>query len=170
MDLHDIKGRIAVALVESVFRRAGFGIEPVTGSASGPEPSRRPGREDFVPDFAARRPAPGEGGEGPERLVVEVRYRPQVGQYLSIEERRGSQSVFVLAKRQWPRLLFVFVTDHPEPGRSCFQLIDLGPWSSGSALRATDLFAHEGLQIFRHNVEEHETLLRRMIALLTGSA
>jgi len=168
VDLLDIKGRIAVALVESIFRRAGFGIEPVTLAGVRPEPGR-PGRDDFVPDFAATRPGLAETGDaGPERRAVEVRYRPRVGQYLAIEGGRAGQSVFALAKRQWPRLVFVFVTDHPEPERSCFQVVDVTPWSPGSTLRATDLFAHEGLQIFRQNVEEHEALLRRMFALLTG--
>ena len=64
--------------------------------------------------------------------------------------------------------MFVFVTDHPEAGRSCFQAVDLGPWASGSAVTALDLHAHDELRIFRQNVEEHEALLRRMFTLLTG--
>lgn len=174
MDLLDIKGRIAVALVESVFRRAGFSIAPVPGL--GGEPVARMGREDLMPDFtAARGPAsgshdPAAAGTPDGSRVVEVRYRPQISQYLAIEAQRAGQSVFALAKRQWPRLIFVFVTDHPEPGRSGFQVVDLTPWTSGVPLRAEDLFAHAELGIYRQNVEEHEALLRRIFALLTGRA
>ncbi len=163
MDLLEIKGRIAVALVESIFRRAGFALAPVVH----PEMTPRHGREDLIPDFQARLPAvpdgPGELGR-----VVEVRYRPQVGQYLLIEAQRGPHSLFTVARRQWPGLLFVFVTDHPEPGRSCFQAVDLESGAGGSDGVSMDLHAHPGLRIFRQNVDEHETLLRRMFALLTG--
>jgi hypothetical protein len=163
VDLLEIKGRISVALVESIFRRAGFALAPVPH----PEVSPRHGREDLIPDFQATLPAPADGAAAPPHLV-EVRYRPQVGQYLLIETQRGPHSLFAVARRQWPGLLFVFVTDHPEPGRSCFQAVDLGLGSGGSDATSMDLHAHAGLRIFRQNVDEHETLLRRMFALLTG--
>jgi len=91
-----------------------------------------------------------------------------VTQYLLIESQRGPHSLFTVAKRQWPGLVFVLVTDHPDPGRSCFQLVDLDPWSVGSTIGALDLHAHSELRIFRQNVDEHEALLRRMFTLLTG--
>lgn len=164
MDLLDIKGRIALALVESIFRRAGFELMPV-GQREAPP---RLGREDLVPDFfAVRVPVDGTPPE-PARLV-EVRYRPQVAQYLSIEGQRGAQSIFAHAKRQWPGLMFVLVTDHPERGRSRFQVLDLEPWTIGEPAAAVDLFAHHGLDIYRQNVEEHEALAGRIFALLAGS-
>ncbi len=165
MDLLDIKARIAQALVESIFRRAGFTLTPV-----GPrESSARIGREELVPDFfAVRVPPEGKPPEQPARLV-EVRYRPQVAQYLAIEGQRGSQSIFAHAKRQWPGLMFVFVTDHPERGRSTFQILDLEPWNPGDPVLAVDLFAHAGLDIYRQNVAEHEELARRIFGLLSGS-
>ncbi len=174
MDLHDIKGRIAVALVESIFRRAGFTLSPVETPIGRRELVTRLGREDLIPDFSAVRSAAAASAVPPETpnrpRVVDVRYRPQVAQYVSIEEERGPRGLFALAKRQWPALVFIFVTDHPEPGRSSFQAVDLEPWSLGTAVSAVDLFAHQGLAIYRQNVEEHESLLRRMFALLTGSA
>jgi hypothetical protein len=127
----------------------------------------RPGRENLVPDFRVVRSAPVPEPGKPARPVG-VRYRPQLGQYLDIEAQRGPQSVFALAKRQWPDLVFVFVTDHPEPARSCFQVVDLGPWTAGDPVTAEDLHGYRELEIFRQNVEEHEVLLRRMFALLTG--
>jgi hypothetical protein len=165
MDLLDIKARIAQALVESIFRRAGFSLTPV-----GPrEASPRMGREELVPDFfAIRVPPEGKPPEQPAKLV-EVRYRPQVAQYLAIEGQRGLQSTFAHAKRQWPGLMFVFVTDHPETGRSTFQVLDLEPWSAGDPVLAIDLFNHAGLDIYRQNVAEHEELARRIFTLLTGS-
>lgn len=165
MDLLDIKARIAQALVESIFRRAGFTLTPV-----GPrEASPRGGREELIPDFfAVRMPPDGKPPDSPARLV-EVRYRPQVAQYLAIEGQRGAQSIFVYAKRQWPGLMFVFVTDHPEPGRSFFQILDLESWSVGDPVTSTDLFAHTRLDIYRQNVEEHEALARRIFSLLTGT-
>jgi hypothetical protein len=162
VDLLEIKGRIAVALVESIFRRAGFILGPVVP----PEAPSRHGRENLIPDFQAA-PAASAAGETGAPRAVEVRYRPQVGQYLLIESQRGPHSLFTVARRQWPGLLFVFVTDHPEPGRSCFQAVDLGS-EGGSDVQSLDLHAHDGLRIFRQNVDEHETLLRRMFALLTG--
>lgn len=162
MDLLQIKGHIAVALVESIFRRAGFGVAPV-GAASSPG---RQGREDLAPDFRAT--ASGPPTVGPATRMVEVRYRPQVNQYLAIEQQRGPHSLFTVAKRQWSDLVFVLVTDHPEPARSGFQVVDLGNWSAGDPVTALDLHAHTTLRIYRQNVEEHEVLLRRMFALLTG--
>ena len=163
MDLLEIKGRIAVALVESIFRRAGFTLGPAVAVESSP----RLGREDLIPDFQATQTGARDDAARPP-TVVEVRYRPQVGQYLLIEGQRGPHSLFTVAKRQWPTLVFVFVTDHPEAGRSCFQIVDLASWIPGGAVTALDLHDHEGLRIFRQNVEEHEALLRRMFALLTG--
>jgi hypothetical protein len=164
VDLLEIKGRISVALVESIFRRAGFTLAP----AAAVETSQRLGREDLIPDFQATLPAVG-GGPAQAGCVVEVRYRPQVGQYLLIESQRGPHSLFTVAKRHWPALVFVFVTDHPEAGRSCFQVVDLGSWAAGNTVTALDLHTHDDLRIFRQNVEEHEALLRRMFALLTGA-
>jgi len=162
VDLLEIKGRISVALVESIFPRAGFTLAPPVAV----ETSQRLGREDLIPDFQAILPA--EGGAARAPCVVEVRYRPQVGQYLLIESQRGPHSLFTVAKRHWPALVFVFVTDHPEAGRSCCQAVDRGSWAAGSAVATLDLHAHDELRIFRQNVEEHEALLRRMFTLLTG--
>ena len=163
MDLLEIKGRIAVALVESIFRRAGFTLAPAVAVESSP----RLGREDLIPDFQATLTGASDTAARTP-CVVEVRYRPQVGQYLLIEGQRGPHSLFTVAKRQWPGLVFVFVTDHPEAGRSCFQVVDLASGATGGAVTALDLHDHDGLRIFRQNVEEHEALLRRMFALLTG--
>ena len=150
MDLFDIKGRLAVALVESVFRRAGFALGSIPASG-GLAPLARVGREDRGPDFAAVRPTGArEAPDGGSRLV-EVGYRPQVSQDLAIQSQRGGQSVFALAPRHSPELPF-------------------GAWTLGAQLPAQDLAAHAEFRIDRQNVEEPETLRRRLVALLTGSA
>jgi len=164
VDLLDIKRRIARALVESIFRRAGFTVTPVGPREPAGWPARL-GREDLGPDFSIRRGQDPAVAGGAARLV-EVRYRREVSQYLALEDQRGVQSVFAHAKRQWPDLMFVFVTDRPETGRSGFQVLDLAHWRLGEPVAALDLFAHPGLDVYRRNVEEHEELARRIFALL----
>src|SRR5262249_13961484 len=100
--------------------------------------------------------------------VGEARYRPPVGQYLLIAGQPGPHSLFTVAKRQWPTLLFLFRTAHPEGGRAAFRTVRAAAGGPGGAVTALDLHNHDGLRIFRQNVEEHEALLRRMFALLTG--
>lgn len=161
MDLLEAKNRIAEALVESIFRRARYEIQPYR---AGPAPLRL-GREDFSPDFRARR-LPEDGP--PEELLVEVKYRPSIEQFLSVETQRGERSVLLLARRQWPTLYFVLVTDRPEPGRSCFQAIAVDRIRPGEPFRAADLEAFRELRLFRANVLDHEELVRRIMGLLRG--
>ena len=73
----------------------------------------------FSPDFSVRLMHEGRELRG----LVEVKYRSSVDQFVSVENQRGERSVFATARRQWPDLCFVFVTDRPQPGRSCFQAI-----------------------------------------------
>src|SRR4030095_13382803 len=101
----------------------GFTVAPAPAAA----PAHRQGREDLIPDFRAT--PPGADGPAATSCVVEVRYRPQVSQYLLIEAQRGPHSLFTVAKRQWPTLVFVFVTDHPAAGRYCFQRRSIAPSS-----------------------------------------
>jgi hypothetical protein len=155
MDLLEAKNLIAEALVESIFRRARYEIQPYR---AGPAPLRL-GREDFSPDFCARRPA--EEGP-PEELLVEVKYRPSIEQFLSVETQRAERSVLRLAGRQWPALYFVLVTDRPAPGRSCFQAIAVNRLRPGEPFRAAEL------RLFRANVLDHEELVRRIMGLLRG--
>ena len=116
MDLLEIKSRIAEALVESVFRRARCEVRAFKGD---PLPLRF-GREDFSPDFwVCQKPPDGDGSE----RVVEVKYRPSIEQFMSVENQRGERSVFFLARRHWPSLYCILVPERPEPGRSCFQAL-----------------------------------------------
>ena len=163
MDLLEAKSRIAEALVESIFRRARYQVRPYRSDAF----PLRFGREDFSPDFCVS-PAPEAGAA--QELLVEVKYRPSAYQFLSVENQRGDRSVFLMARRNWPDLYFILVTDRPEPGRSCFQAIPLAAWRPGEPFRTVDLVELKELRIFQHNVEDHEQLIRRIFGLLSGAS
>ncbi len=162
MDLLETKSRIAEALVESIFRRAGYEISRFTQEAS----PLRVGREDFSPDIRVVR---GSKDGKPREFLVEVKYRPAIEQYLSVENQRGDKSIFMMARQKWPNLHFVLVSDRPEPGRSCFQMVSLRSHEAGGALATVDLADAKELGLFRHNVEDHEELLRRIFALLMSA-
>jgi hypothetical protein len=162
MDLLEAKSRVAEALVESIFRRARFRVEPFHDD----RPPLRVGREDFSPDFSAVRKLE----DGTERVaLVSVKYRPSIEQFLSVESQRGDRSVFLLARRQWSSLYLVLVTDRPEASRSCFQAIALGAHRAGQPFRAVDLVDQAELMIFPNNVEDHVVLGRRIFDLLGAS-
>lgn len=161
MDLLEAKSRIAEALVGSIFRRARYEIAPFRAAAS----PLRLGREDFSPDFRVTQPNP----EGADRgFLIEVKYRPSVEQFISVENQRGDRSIFLLARRQWPALYFVMVTERPEPGRSCFQAVTFETLRSGEPFRTVDLVEVKEFGLFPHNIEDHEELVRRIFGLLTA--
>ena len=163
MDLLEVKSRVAEALVESIFRRARFEVKPFLRVE--PLPFRL-GREDFSPDFAVHRP--GDNGRE-QQALVEVKYRSAVEQFMSVENQRGDRSVFALARRQWPNLCFVFVTDRPQTGRSCFQAMFFGEHPVGKPYETVDLTQVGHFGLFEHNIADHEELLRRIFGLLTGA-
>jgi hypothetical protein len=160
MDLLEVKNRIAEALVESIFRRARYTLIPVKPSTAG---GVRAWREEFAPHLVVKK----ETERQVLDLPISVKYRVQVGQYLSIEQQRGPKSIFHAAWRQWPDLRFIFVSERPEPGRSCFQVVQPGDGTSIDLIHTTDLADQTEFEIFRHNVEDHEELLRRIFSLLS---
>ena len=162
MDLLEVKSRIAEALVEAIFRRARYQILPFRNNTS----PLRFGREDFSPDFRVSSAESENGGE----FLVEVKYRPSAYQFVSVENQRGERSIFYMARRQWPNLYFILVTDRPEAGRSCFQAIAFGSMRPGEPFRTVDLAELKELKIFQQNIEDHEELIRRIFSLLTGAA
>ena len=107
-----------------------------------------------------------EGGD--RDFLVEVKYRPSIEQFISVENQRGERSIFLMARRQWPSLYFVLVTERPEPGRSCFQTVAFETLRSGEPFRTVDLTEVKEFGLFPHNVEDHEELVRRILALLTS--
>jgi len=97
MDLLETKSRIAEALVESIFRRADYTITRFTPEAV----PLRVGRENFSPDFRVTRDS--KHGK-PREFLIEVKYRPAIEQYISVENQRGDKSVFLMARQKWPNL------------------------------------------------------------------
>jgi hypothetical protein len=73
-----------------------------------------------------------------------------------------------MARRQWPKLYFVLVTEHPEPGRSCFQVISFAEYQPGAPFKTVDLTDLPELGIFRNNVEDHEALVGSIFELLNA--
>lgn len=162
MDLLEVKSRIAEALVESIFRRARYDVRPFRSGTAAP---LRFGREDFSPDFRVTQSA----ADGDERdFLVEVKYRPSIEQFISVENQRGDKSIFHMARRQWPALYFVLVTERAETGRSCFQALAFETMRSGEPFRTLDLTEVKEFGLFPHNIEDHEELVRRIFELLTA--
>jgi hypothetical protein len=162
MDLLEAKSRIAEALVESIFRRARYDVAPFRAPSS----PLRFGREDFSPDFRVTQPTP-EGGTD-RSFLIEVKYRPSVEQFISVENQRGDKSIFFMARRYWPALYFVLVSERPESGRSCFQAVAFDTLRSGERFHTLDLTEVKEFGLFPHNVEDHEELVRRIFELLTA--
>ena len=159
MDILEAKSRVAEALVESIFRRARYGVRPFSPDAVA---ARFP-RKDLSPDFVA---ATAANGHPAAEVLVEVKYRPSIEQFLSVENQRGERSLFEMTRRQWPDLYFVLVSDRPESGRSCFQAVAMQGIGPGGPFRSTDLDQLSELNIFRSNLEDHEVLARRIFGLL----
>jgi hypothetical protein len=158
MDLLEAKSRIAKALVESIFRRARYTVSRFRGDQT----PLRFGRESFTPDFLVQ-----WEGEPHAAFPLEVKYRPFLEQFLAVERQRGDRSIFAMTRRQWPQLRFILVTDRPQPGRSCFQVVSAEPDDTGERFRTVDLADLEELRIFRHNVEDHERLVQSIVGLLS---
>ena len=159
MDLLEAKSRIAEALVESIFRRARYEVRPFRSNLSLP---LRFGREDFSPDFRVTQSAPhGEDRDflieaSPITRVDAIRkYRPSIEQFVSVENQRGDKSIFYMARRQWPSLYFVLVSERPEPGRSCLQTLGFETLRSGEPLRTLDLTEVKEFGLYPNNVEDH---------------
>ena len=161
MDLHEAKSRIAEALVESIFRRARYDVVPFRSAPS----ALRFGREDVTPNFRISQTL--DDGE-PSEYLIAVKYRPSVAQFISVENQRGERSIFLLARRHWPNLHFVLVTERPEAGRSCFQTV---PFVSGpyrEPFRTVDLTELKEFGLFPHNVQDHDELARRIFGSLAA--
>lgn len=158
-----LKGRMAEALVEAVFKRAKYTVARVGRETRMPALVRG-GRTEFVPDFMVWRALDGPSlGHHPYRLVaLEVKYRADLDDYL----RRDSPSRSAEVARQWPELYEVLVTDRPAAGRSCFQAIHVSALSAGTAPITLDLHLVPGLDVVRRTVEEYEGLVREIFPIL----
>lgn len=158
--VNHLKGRIAEAFVEAIFRRAGYTVSRI-GRESQVQRLIKIGSDEFLPDFLIRKQVGREKSDRPlHRLVpVEVKYRHDIMGFL----RFYGRELFNEISQQWPDLCFVFVTDRPEPGRSCFQLLDL---CGRDGLEPRDLHTVADLEIYASTVQEYEGLVLQMFRLL----
>lgn len=164
MDTNDLKGRIAETLVEGILRRAGYRVA-LTGRESRVRNLLKVGGNGFMPALLAWKPTE-DGRAGTPRLVaLEVTYRADVESAL----RQDVPSLREPAA-QWQNLYFVFVTEHPERGRSCFQAADARSGPAGAPWQTVDLHEVADLDIYWHTVEEYERLVKMVFPILSGAA
>jgi hypothetical protein len=167
VDLNNIKGRIAEALVESIFRRAESKITRF-GRESDLRGMMKSGKdESFTPDFLAMKEVVAESRGVYQTHMVEVKYRSNLVRYLSQEKKMGGASELVPAQEKWPNLCLVFVTENAGEKRSCFQALDLSLFEPGKFLRTVDLHEIRRFDLYPQNVQQHEELARKMFGLLS---
>jgi hypothetical protein len=169
MDVNDLKGRMAEALVESIFRRAGYRVARV-GRESHVHELVKVGRGDFSPDFLVWKQVPSNGAAEPvllhRLLALEVKYRSNLPEFV----RTRIDSLVAQVGDQWPELYCILVTDKPEDGRSCFQVLDLKNHTPGRIAAVANLHEISTLDIFKTTVQEYEGLVKDIFALLNAYA
>jgi hypothetical protein len=158
-----LKGRMAEALVEAVFKRARYTVARVGRETQMPALVRS-GRTEFIPDFMVWRALDGPSlGHHSYRLVaIEVKYRADLEDYLC----RDSPSRSAEVAQQWPELYEILVTDRPECGRSRFQAIHVSALHAGTVPVTLDLHKVPGLDIYTRTLEEYEGLVREIFPIL----
>ncbi len=158
-----LKGRMAEALVEGIFKRARYTVARVGRETRMPTLIRT-GPAEFMPDFVVWRALdePSLGHHSYRLLAVEVKYRADLEDYL----RRGSPAWSADAAQRWPELYEIIVTDRPQPGCSCFQAVHVSAWSAAAPPDTLDLHLVPGLDIYRRTVEEYEGLVREIFPIL----
>lgn len=165
MDINDLKGRISEAFVEAMLRRAGYFVSRSGREAHVPRVMKR-GNDAYLPDFLAWRQE-GVTGEAPEKplysvLAVEVKYRANPEEFL----RREASQILADARQHWPDFCIVLVTDTPEDGRSCFQVLR---WSALVLLEPVDL-ADAGLYVYPGTAAAFSALLKEVFRVLGEAA
>jgi hypothetical protein len=158
-----LKGRMAEALVEGIFKRAQYTVARVGRETQMPA-LMRTGRAEFMPDFVVWRALdePSLGHHSYRLLAIEVKYRADLEEYL----RHDSPSRSPEVAQQWPELYEIIVSDRPEPGRSCFQAVHVSALPDGLPAITRDLHRVPDLDIYRKTVEEYEGLVREIFPIL----
>ena len=158
-----LKGRMAEALVEGIFKRAQYTVARV-GRETHTPPLTRSGRTELVPDFVVWRvlDEPSLGHHSYRLLAIAVKYRADLEGYLGRDSWSRSPEVAL----QWPELYEIIVTDRPEPGRSCFQTVHVSALPQGMPPVTLDLHLVPGLDVYRRTVEEYEGLVREIFPIL----
>jgi hypothetical protein len=156
-----LKGRIAEALVESIFRQHGYKVSRL-GRESQIQSLINVNREEFLPDFLVWKAAKGASFDQHHMLNIEAKYRANLSEFL----QRYGVDVLSRAQQRWPTLYFVFVTDAPAAHRSCFQTVWLRDYTPGSIPSTVDLHEVHELGICRSTVTKHEVMVQQLFATL----
>ena len=162
-EIESLKGRIAEAFVESIFRRAGYRVSRAGRESPSSQPVKL-GADEFLPDFYLHKPA-GEtpAGRTRHRLIpIEVRYEARVEDFLGSHD----DALAAALRAHWPELCLVFVTDHPATGRSCFQVLEMAAVRQGTPLGTVDLHYVHDFDIYLTTAQEYEALVRQIFPLL----
>lgn len=160
-DINRLKGRMAEALVEGIFKRAQYMVARVARETQ-VSALMRTGHG--VPDFVVWKALddPTLGHRSYRLLAIEVKYCVRIEDHLRREAAPRSPEVAL----QWPELYEMLVTDHPETGRSCFQALHLSILPPVAPPATLDLHVVPGLDIYRRTVEEYEGLVREVFPLM----
>jgi hypothetical protein len=156
-----LKGRIAEALVESIFRQHGYKVSRL-GREKQIQSLVNLNRDEFLPDFLVWKVARGASFDLHRMLNVEATYRADLDDFL----QRDGVAMLSQAQQRWPSLYFVFVTDTPEAHRSCFQTVWLHDYVRGSVPTTIDLHEMRDLGICRSTVTKHEVMVQHLFATL----
>ena len=160
-DINLLKGRMAEALVEGIFKRAQYMVARVARETQ-VSALMRTGQN--VPDFVVWKALdePSLGHRSYLLLAIEVKYCANLDDHLRLETPARSPEVAL----QWPELYEILVTDRPELGRSCFQAIHVSILPPAAPPSTLDLHLVPGLDIYRRTVEEYEGLVREVFPLI----
>jgi hypothetical protein len=160
-DITLLKGRMAEALVEGIFKRAQYMVARVARETQ-VSALMRTGRS--VPDFVVWKSLdePSLGHRSYLLLAIDVKYCATVEDHLGRAKPARSPEVAL----QWPELYEILVTDRPEVGRSCFQAVHVSILPPVTPPSTLDLHQVPGLDIFRRTVEEYEGLVREVFPLI----
>lgn len=160
-DVNRLKGRMAEALFEGIFKRAQYVVARVARETQ-VSALMRTGQS--VPDFVVWKALdePSLGHRSYRLLAIEVQYCANLDDHLRRETPARSPEVAL----QWPELYEILVTDRPQLGRSCFQAIHVSILPPAAPPSTLDLHLVPGLDIYRRTVEEYEGLVREVFPLI----
>jgi len=160
-DINLLKGRMAEALVEGIFKRAQYMVARVARETQ-VSALMRTGQS--VPDFVVWKALdePSLGHRSYLLLAIEVTYCAGLDDFLRRETPARSPEVAL----RWPELYEILVTDRPEIGRSCFQAVHVSILPPAAPPSSLDLHLVPGLDIYPRTVEEYEGLVREVFPLI----
>jgi hypothetical protein len=153
-----LKGRIAEALVEAMFRRAGYAVSR-SGRESQVQRLFKLGADQFLPDFTIRKPVKLPDSDRPlhQFVHIEVKYRADIPRFLKLH----AAALFEHAK-DWPDLYVILVTDKPECERSWFQVLT----GNADAPNTCDVHEVRDLNIYASTVIEFQELGTKLFTLM----